>query len=287
MLEITKSLRPESLMPPYPNYHTGDYFEEFFFKKFLKEFSDMEINNFSYIPIFWTNCYTNKSFYGKNYDIQNIINKLDKNKNYFTISQHDDCIYEDLPKNTIIFSMGGNKRADNIIPIPLICSPIKYDKLDKNIKISFVGSLTHPIRNEIYEHFKNDSEFIFHIKKWELLSDSFFINNFKEITSKSYFTLCPRGYGATSFRLYESMQLDSVPIYIYDNPWLPWENDIDWSKLAIHIQKNDIKNTKKIIENFNYLEMISYKNEIYNDYFTYDGVYNNIIKIMNNGNFKI
>lgn len=287
MLEITKSLRPKSIMPPYPNYHEGDYFEEFFFKKFIGEFQDLKINEITYIPIFWTNCYTNKSFYNKNYDIQNIVNNFDKQKKYFTISQHDDCIYENLPNDTIIFSMGGNKKGDNIIPIPLVCSPIKYNKLEKTLKISFVGSLTHQIRNEIYEFYKNDLDFSFHIKKWELLTDDFFIDKFKEVTAKSYFTLCPRGYGATSFRLYESMQMDSIPIYVYDDPWLPWQNEIDWSKLCVLIQRNDIKKIKNIIKNLDYQNMILYKNEIYNDYFTYDGIYNNIIKIMKNGNFKV
>jgi hypothetical protein len=42
-----------------------------------------------------------------------------------------------------------------------------------------------------------------------------------------------------------------------------------------------------MIDNQNYDSMIEYKNQIYNDYFTYDGVYNNIIKRLKNGNIKI
>ena len=91
------------------------------------------------------------------------------------------------------------------------------------------------------------------------------------------FTLCPRGYGATSFRLYESMQLDSIPIYIYDNPWLPWCDEIDWNKLSILVESKDIPNIKNLISDVDFNSMINYKNEIFTDYFTYDGVYNKII----------
>jgi hypothetical protein len=284
MLEITEKLRPNSLIIPYPNYHKGDYFEEYFFKRFIKEYPNCEINGLKYIPIFWTNCYTNKVFNGNNYDIQNVLNSLDQNDKYFTISQHDDCVYEKLPDNTLIFSMGGNKTGDNIIPIPLICSPINKNIKDKSIKASFVGSLTHPLRIEMYNYYKNDIDFTFFIKNWSLDSGASNVSNFMDIMSKSYYTLAPRGYGKTSFRLYEAMQLDSIPVYIYDEPWLPWTEYLDWSKFCVLIDKNNISNIKEMLKNTDYDKMIHYKNEIYNDYFTYEGVYINIIKKIKNGN---
>ena len=42
-------------------------------------------------------------------------------------------------------------------------------------------------------------------------------NSYKDLISESYFSLCPRGYGPTSFRLYESISLGTVPIYISDD----------------------------------------------------------------------
>lgn len=285
MLEITEKLRPKSEIPPYPNYHQGEYFEEYFFNRFSEEYFG-RINNIEYLPIFWTNCYTNKVFGGHKYEIQETLNKLDRDKIYFTISQHDDCVYEALPPKTIIFSMGGNKKDKNIIPIPLICSPIPKIKKDKKNQISFVGSLTHPLRNMIYQQYVKDENFVFHVKNWELKSEKIHIDRFINVTSESKYTLCPRGYGATSFRLYESMQLDSVPVYVFDKPWLPWTDEIDWSKLSILIDSNNISKIKEKIMNSDYESMIKYKNEIFDDYFTYDGVYNNIIKKLNNGNFE-
>jgi len=284
MLEITKQLRPKSKIPPYPNYHNGLYFEEYFFEKFIYNHKELILNDYNYLPIFWTNCYTNKVFKNEFYDIQNVLDKLDNSKKYFTISQHDDCVYEKLPQETLIFSMGGNKKGKNIIPIPLICSPINYPKKNKELKISFVGSLTHPIRNLLYENLKNDKDFIFSVKGWELITNDKNIFNFMDTMSKSVFSLCPRGYGKSSFRLYESMQLDSIPIYVYDEKWLPWENEINWSDLSILISENEIKEIKNKISSVNVEKMISYKNEIFDDFFTYNGVYEKIIKLLKNGN---
>lgn len=284
MLETTKELRPNSLIPPYPNYHIGEYFEEFFFRKFSEEYSDLTINGRKYIPIFWTNCYTNKVFSKINYEIQSKLNSLPQDEKYFIISQHDDCVYEKLPINTLIFSMGGNKVGDNIIPLPLICSPLLHKSQEKNIEISFVGSLTHPIRETLYNSYKGNRNFQFYVKNWELKIDDEKLNIFFDITSRSKFTLCPRGYGKSSFRLYESMQLDSIPIYVYDEPWLPWENEIDWDRLILKVPIDEIRNLEYNIKNIDKDLFISYKNEIYDQYFSFEGVYNNIIKILSNGN---
>jgi hypothetical protein len=277
MLEVTESLRPKSLIT-YPNYHKGEYFEEYFFRRFSDNFPKLILNDFQYIPIFWTNCYVNRSFGNKKYEIQRVLEKLDNNKKYFTISQHDDCVVEHLPKNTLIFSMGGNKVGQNVIPIPLVCSPIQCKNQKKDINISFVGSLTHNIRNKIYEKYKNDCDFVFVVKNWELNTDEKNVKNFIDIMSRSYYTLCPRGYGKSSFRMYESFQLNSVPIYVYDKPWIPWQDELDWSKLIISVPESKIDDIKFYTKNFDYHSMIEYKNKIYNDYFTFDGIYNNIIK---------
>jgi len=277
MLELTKNLRPISLIT-YPNYHKDDYFEEYFFKRFSQEHPTLVLNGYTYIPIFWTNCYVNKTFGNKFYDIQGVLNKMNHSEKYFSISQHDDCVLETLPENTIIFSMGGNKVGDNIIPIPLVCSPIKRITNNKDIKISFVGSLTHRLRNKLYQIYHNDSDFLFKVKNWELNTKEENVQDFINIMSRSKFTLSPRGYGKTSFRMYESFQLDSVPIYVYDEPWLPWIDEIDWDELIIKVNETEIPNLKYKVENTDFNSMINYKNELYDTYFTYDGIYNNIIK---------
>ena len=49
---------------------------------------------------------------------------------------------------------------------------------------------------------------------------------FQQIMSESYFSICPRGYGPTSFRLYESIAAGVVPVYISDSHFLPYAESV-------------------------------------------------------------
>lgn len=80
---------------------------------------------------------------------------------------HDDGIAQKLPKNTIVFAVGG----EGDIPLPLIyedvCSELqKFPKIpfeNKDILCSFVGRLTHRVRKEIVSKFQNNKKFSIHI----------------------------------------------------------------------------------------------------------------------------
>jgi hypothetical protein len=287
MIKYPEYLRPKLIVKPYPKYHTGDYFEEFFFKKIIEDNPNLEINGYKYLPIFWTNCYVNKTFSDVSVDIQSYLDTLDPNDKYFMISQHADCYYENIPENTIVFSMGGNKVGKNVIPIPLICSPIVTKEREKDILFSFVGSNTHPVRLKIAEHFNNDPDFLVYLKSWSIGIKDIELELFIEVISRTKFTLCPRGYGKTSFRLYESIQMDSVPVYITDETWLPWENEIDWNESIIIVHPDNFKDIKNIILNTDYDSKVKNLRRIYKDYLTYDRVYYNIIKLLKNDNFSV
>ena len=60
-------LRPASISPTYPPYHTGEYLEEYFFKRWNEE--NIETDR-QYIDVFWTNNFCNSMFAGQQY--QNI-----------------------------------------------------------------------------------------------------------------------------------------------------------------------------------------------------------------------
>ncbi len=39
--------------------------------------------------------------------------------------------------------------------------------------------------------------------------------HWQEFIQASEFHLCPRGYGPTSYRLYECLQAETIPIYVW------------------------------------------------------------------------
>ena len=263
--------------------------EEYFF-----EFSQRNIDRFNklkrqYLPIFWTNCYVNgvQEGWGDKVsimDMQREINTLDQNGSYFTVCQHDDAPMNPIPANTVIFSAGGNVTGNNVVPIPLICGPLaRQEPKEKTILASFVGSETHDVRNKMIEAVKNESDFYIATKGWEqeIKIDQF--TDFIESSLKSKFVLCPRGYGATSFRLYEAMKLGAVPVYVSDRYWLPWQHELTWNEFCLNIPVDNVQNLPNILRSIPdemYNSMQRKIKEIYTNYFTLEGTCGKILQLL-------
>jgi len=263
--------------PTYPPYHSGDYLEDYFYNQFLS--NDTSTNRY-YIPVSWTTVYIQ----GQTYGLQEKLNSLNPEYQYFTVCQHDDAPREKLPDSCLIFSAGGNVRNSHTIPIPLVCSAIPKDLIkpqSKKYKASFVGSITHPIRQKLCDQFINKSGYCIKYKSW---NPNIAINNlydFIHITQQSYYGFCPRGYGLNSFRLYEVLQLGVVPIIISNDFYLPWSDEIDWNSFSVLINENEIYNIENIlnkIDNKKYNELVFSGKKLYHKYFTLQSTYDNIIK---------
>ena len=274
MLEkLFEAYRPTPTYPTYPPYHTGPYLEDFF--------CDYYYNNNAktdriFIPVSWTTCYIDKKVEG----LQDALDNLDQDKKYFTVSQYDDGISQALPPDTIQFNAGGNSGGT---PIPLVCSRlIKLPEcIDKKIFASFVGSMTHPVRHEMYNHLREKPDCVLEIKTWSptVTDDNFY--NFISTAMRSKFLLCPRGYGLNSFRLYEAFQLRCVPVIITDKFFLPWSDELDWNEFAVLIHEDmipEIYNILSSIDDEHYQRMLDKGMELYENYFTLFGVYNQIIR---------
>jgi len=269
--------RPYPLYPVYPPYHKGLYLEDYFIDYWTK-------NNFEtdreFIAISWTSYYNN----GMNRSrLQSYLDSLPKDKKYFTVCQHDDAPSELLPPNTLIFSAGGNVISDNIIPIPLICSSLELNgnTSTRSYLASFVGSMTHPIRSRMIQHLTGNSNFYLQYGEWKNTIDNSRLQSFIDVSLNSIFMLCPRGYGATSFRLYESFQLGCIPVYISDRFYLPFADKINWEKLCIFITPDEIPNIEnrlKSISETEIADMLTYGKSIYEDFLTLDKTCLNIIK---------
>ena len=97
---------------------------------------------------------------------------------------------------------------------------------------------------------------------------------FEEVSSRSKYMLCPRGYGTTSYRLYEAFQYGAVPVYISDEFWLPYESTLDWDKLIVRITPDQLPNLKSILNGYDdrWETMIAYATEVYEEFFSFEGV---------------
>jgi len=277
-------LRPNSITPAYPPYHRGEYLEEYFYKRWNEE--NIKIDR-QYIDIFWTNNFCNSMFAGQKYQNlqQELDNELESNGKYFTVCQFDDGPFENFPEDTIIFSAGGNREGDNIVPIPLICSSIPKELIhnkEKTIFASFVGSRnTHPIRMDMCNHLSGKNEYKIIASNWSTTIHMDDFKKFVEVTCSSKFAFAPRGYGKQSFRLYEILQLGAVPVYVSDVHYLPWMEEIDWNDFCVPINEDEIEEIDDILKSISdteYEKLLENGRIIYQEYFSLEGMFKNIIK---------
>lgn len=251
----------------YPPHNTM-MFEEYFWRN-AKVFT----GSFIYLPIMWTSFYISRRYGTADMsDLQKYLNKLDRNKKYFTIIQYDDGILQELGElNILIFGAGGGgkKSVENIgYPIPLNCIP--NPNINKNrergILCSFVGTVKeeYTIRKKLMEI--KEPGFV--------MKEAVGYDIFTDVMERSVFSLCPRGYGATSFRICEALQHGSIPVYVYDRAWVPWMLEFDFNEIGIQIHESEIKDLVSIIRSKTEDEIGRYVKrgeEIYKTYFSYEG----------------
>jgi hypothetical protein len=237
----------------------------------------------------WSSCYIN------NRDVplpklQETLLSLKQDEAYFMVGVHDDSPREVLPPNTIKFLAGGNKGDEKSIPIPVVLNKIPQSYLkdlsyEKTHLASFIGSMTHPIRQALYAKQKNTPGIAFQVKEWSPFVPKNQLQNFLNVSAQSSFVLCPRGYAPTSCRLYETMQLNAVPVYISDRFWLPWADEIDWNSICIFIKEDEMDYLDLILKDCIYSDDYDLKlakiKEIYDNFFTLDVIIEKIIERVN------
>ncbi len=241
-----------------------------------------------YVPIQWYSYQINANYakdLKKMLALKKFVFQLPTNKKYWTITQYADGVmgyggYFPL-NNWRIFGAGGCGTD----AIPLTCDKHHYRGERKTIRCSFIGSFnTHPIRYVMSDLLKKEKGFYIEEvnTRQQDYSDSY--KKFLGITEKSNFVLCPRGYGKTSFRLYEAMQLGCVPIYISDSHWLPFKQYLDWNSFSMIVTPDRIKEIPEMVDGIissgRYTEMRKSAVNVYNEYFTYEGCFKTIKRML-------
>ena len=265
--------------------HNKMIFEEYFFNYFTN--LDIE-TEYVYLPIMWTNFYIGRNYGNDDMtDLQTYLNGLDRSKKYFTIIQYDDGILQhvgDYPEHLelLIFGAGGGGRKHvppiNLgYPIPLLCQPdpSANKNRDRDILASFVGTIdkSYTIRQKLRKMYEKTDSFV--------IREHSGYKKFVDIMERSVFSLCPRGYGATSFRICEALQHGSIPVYVFDSAWIPWPDEFDFNEIGIWVHELNIKEIGDILRSKTAEEIAKYRTNgarIYEEYFTFEGCARQIIK---------
>jgi hypothetical protein len=119
---------------------------------------------------------------------------------------------------------------------------------------SFVGSrLNHPVREKLFAFRRED----FLLKDTGNLSYRMsyhadpaerapFWQEYADSIARARFSLCPRGRGAGSIRLFESMKMGRACVILSD-AWQP-NDGVDWNSCSIRVAERDVANLPCILE---------------------------------------
>lgn len=260
---------PDKFLPNIKTKYPPDneiIFEHWFYNNVTE--SELQKSKRYYLPIFWTSYYVNHN-YGKNKEsreeLQEFIDLLDKSKSYFTICQYDDSILNNISGLDIkVFGMSGS-RLDYTLPLLCPAHGIKSG-VKKDLFSSFIGRNTHTIRKNMISALNGKEGYYLSEKEHSLPL-------YCAMLERSVFTLCPRGYGQTSFRICEALEYGSIPVYISDEFLIPHEDLIDFEDYGVLIKPHQIQNIDKILRSLSESEVKRKQDmigDVYEKYYTYE-----------------
>jgi hypothetical protein len=268
VLPVEKNFQLSSQGNIYPS-HNKDYGVEQDFLVYLNQHPEFLTGNQSesdwhYLPIYWTRWHINHDYAKKGLsELAQYANKIVINpRKTFTICQYDDGIVIKQPITQLLSS----RKTKQGIDIPLLSEPHKlpFIKLKRIYIASFMGRYsTHPIRKVMAKFLENKPNYY-------LFDGDAGSKKYVNTILRSYVALCPRGYGGSSFRFYEAMQIGVVPFLIGDLDTRPFKSQIDWNKCSFYT--SDPKNIDEMIKSVSkekLLEMGRMAKQVWKEQLTY------------------
>ena len=269
VLDINKMVQPCRQEFEYPR-HNKDFGVEQDFLEFIKKNSSVIVSSpneadWHYLPVFWTRWHLNHNYASEGLEeLQRYVyDAIIDDARTFTVCQYDDGPLVDIGRTVQFLA---SRKTEHGNDIPLICNQhrVPFFKPKKLYRSSFVGRLgTHTIRNDMASALKGRSDVL--IRDGDIGTSAFV-----RMVLQSYLALAPRGYGGSSFRLFEAMQLGVAPILIGDIDTRPFKRFLPWGGASIYVRSVDElievldKNSDKEL-----LEMGERAAALYIDHLTY------------------
>ncbi|BDA48941.1 probable glucuronosyltransferase at C-terminar half [Coccomyxa sp. Obi] len=211
--------------------HSGPWLENVFYDAWI---SLKPRTSRIFVPVAWTDAMHVSTL---KLHMQQVLNQLNPKFKYFTVVQAGHgfkhpklALYVPSHIDFILFSAGGDSPPLKTVPVPLLKEELRPVGLAKSITASSQCEIgNHGVRRALQARYNSSYLFLAQSDDW------------RTITESSNFSFCPRGYGPTSFRLYETLQLGTIPIYVWEEEkWLAFEDRVNWEEIAIVVESHDI-----------------------------------------------
>ncbi|MDH4185906.1 MAG: glycosyltransferase family 47 protein [Nitrospira sp.] len=235
LLPIHEATQPKTQGFKYP-VHNDDFGVEQDFLRFLTEnpeliTSSSQEADWHYLPAFWTRWHLNHD-YAKDgiAELQRYVdNAIQDDSRTFTVCQYDDGPVVSLGQ-TVQFLAA--RKTEVGVDIPVLCShhrkPIVMPP--KRFRASFVGRLsTHSLRKAMAKALQGRSDVV-------IRDGNVGTEEFVKTMLQSCLALAPRGYGGSSFRFFEAMQLGVAPMLISNTDTRPFKQFLPWDTASIFVE---------------------------------------------------
>jgi hypothetical protein len=125
---------------------------------------------------------------------------------------------------------------------------------DARFLYTFVGSLAnHPVRKQFSGlihprgYVRDTSQITEPLRRTGAPATAEFQCSYGELLSQSKFVLCPRGFGTSSWRLFEAMKAGRVPVIVSDD-WVEPDGP-EWDKFSLRIRESEVSSIPYMLEN--------------------------------------
>lgn len=142
-----------------------------------------------------------------------------------------------------------------VLPFPHYPSNGIKPAAKKDLWYSFIGYNSHWTRADIFKLPQQKKVIIKERQKWfsqksvrkknEKKHRRQELTEYKDVLSRSRFSLCPRGTGLGSIRFWESLQAGAIPVLIADGLALPQE--VNWDECIIKIPEKEVHTINEVL----------------------------------------
>jgi hypothetical protein len=119
-------------------------------------------------------------------------------------------------------------------------------------------------------------------------SDIEFRQNFIKNILESDYTLCVRGIGNNSIRFFETLCCGRIPVFVNTDSALPFDNIMDWRRLCVWVEEEDIDKIDEIVLKFHnniteekFIELQKELRHIWTEFLSPQGFYKNLHLFLN------
>lgn len=217
------------------------------------------------------------------------ISSCHSNRKRLFVSQHIWTEFLSFKSDDIVCTPH-SKQSDNFISIPhqSVNANKKFRSREKDLDFSFIGNIgAHQCRIELARLYPD------RVKNsgigWglDLQTPQSAKDHYLDLMGRSFFSLCPRGTGISSVRLFEAMCTGSIPIIIADEYKYPLSHLINWNDFSITVPENSIHSIEKIVSDLlqdpdRIKDMQRNLSETYDLYFSNENLHRSIDLTLNN-----